>query len=334
MNDYEREAILTVAFMAAFADGNKGDQERAEIRRIGDALGAGSSINTAAIFQNVVLKKSTLDEVAKRLTTPEAKTIAYEFAVGVCDADAALSVNEKIFLNELRVSLGLAAAAVAGVTNDATMLAAAPLTGGADTSTDGGPIHGTQTHDTQTHDTQTQMAGFAATMTQAEMDKMILNYSILNGALELLPQSLASMAIIPLQIKMVYRIGKVHGFELDKGHIKDFLGTLGVGLTSQYIEQFGRKLIGGLLGSVAGGLGRAAGSAVTGSAFSFATTYALGQVAKKYYAGGRTLSSDTLKQAFSGVLGEARQLQTRYLPDIQQKARTVDITQVMKEIAQ
>ena len=77
---------------------------------------------------------------------------------------------------------------------------------------------------------------------------MILNYSILNGALELLPQSLASMAIIPLQMKMVYRIGKSHGYELDRGHIKDFIATLGVGLTSQYVEQFGRKLVGGLLG--------------------------------------------------------------------------------------
>ncbi len=324
MNDYESEAILTIAFMAAFADGNNGEQERAEIRRIGDALGTGSSINTAAIFQNVVLKKSTLDEVAKRLTTLEAKTIAYEFAVGVCDADAAQSVSEKTFLNELRVALGLDAAAVAGVTNDAEMLAAAPLTGGGATAL----------FDTPTNGTPMPMVGFAATMTQAEMDKLILNYSILNGALELLPQSLASMAIIPLQIKMVYRLGKAHGFELDKGHIKDFLGTLGVGLTSQYIEQFGRKLIGGLLGKVAGGIGRAAGSAVTGSAFSFATTYALGQVAKKYYAGGRTLSTDTLKQAFSGVLGEAKQLQTRYLPDIQHQARTMDITQVMKEIAQ
>jgi uncharacterized protein (DUF697 family) len=170
-------------------------------------------------------------------------------------------------------------------------------------------------------------------MTEAELDKMILNYSILNGALELLPQSLASMAIIPLQMKMVYRVGKSHGFELDKGHIKDFLGTLGVGLTSQYVEQFGRRLVGGLLGKLAGGVGRMAGSAVTGSAFSFATTYALGQVAKRYYANGRSLSADTLKSSFSGMLGEAKQLQTRYLPEIRQKASTIDVSQVMKEVA-
>ena len=118
----------------------------------------------------------------------------------------------------------------------------------------------------------------------AELDKMILNYSILNGALELLPQTLASMAIIPLQMKMVYRVGKTYGYELDRGHIKDLLATLGVGLTGQYVEQIGRKLIGGLLKTVGGGLLGGLGSVATGAGFSFATTYALGQVAKQYYA--------------------------------------------------
>ena len=43
------------------------------------------------------------------------------------------------------------------------------------------------------------------------IDSMMLKYVILNGALELLPQPIATMAIIPLQMKMVYRIGGVHG---------------------------------------------------------------------------------------------------------------------------
>jgi uncharacterized protein (DUF697 family) len=164
---------------------------------------------------------------------------------------------------------------------------------------------------------------------EAALDRMILNYAILNGALELLPQNLASVAIIPLQMKMVYRVGKAHGFELDRGHIKDFLGTLGVGLTSQYLEQFGRKLLGGLLGQIGGGLGRTIGSAATGSAFSFATTYALGHVAKRYYADGRTLSTAALKQAFAGMLEQGQGLRERYLPDIQAKARTLDVGQVL-----
>jgi uncharacterized protein (DUF697 family) len=169
----------------------------------------------------------------------------------------------------------------------------------------------------------------AATANDAALDKSILNYALLNGALELLPQSWASMAIIPLQVKMVYGIGQAHGVNLDQGHIKEFIAAAGVGLTSQYLEQFGRKLLGGLLGKVAGktvgGLGRAA----TGMAFSFATTYALGQLAKRYYAGGRVMSTDVLRDTFQGLLGPAKQLQTQYLPQIQQKAATLDAGQVM-----
>jgi hypothetical protein len=41
-----------------------------------------------------------------------------------------------------------------------------------------------------------------------ELEQSILNYSILNGALELLPQSWASLAIIPAQIKMVSHQGR------------------------------------------------------------------------------------------------------------------------------
>jgi uncharacterized protein (DUF697 family) len=173
---------------------------------------------------------------------------------------------------------------------------------------------------------------FASTMTSEEMDKTILNASILNGALELLPESLSTMAIIPLQMRLVYNIGKSYGFDLDRGHIKDFLATIGVGLTSQYLEQAGRKLLGGLLGKVGGGMLRGLGRQAVSSGMSFATTYALGHVAKRYYGGGRTLSTQMLRESFDGMLTEAKDLQTRYLPDMQQKARTLNTTQILEMV--
>ena len=128
---------------------------------------------------------------------------------------------------------------------------------------------------------------------------------------------------------MIYGIGKTHGVSLDQGHIKEFIATAGVGLTSQYLEQFGRKLLGGLLGKAAGKSFGKVGSAATGMAFSFATTYALGQVARRYYAGGRTMSTALLRETFQNLLGPAKQMQTQYLPQIQQKAATLDAGQVM-----
>jgi uncharacterized protein (DUF697 family) len=169
-------------------------------------------------------------------------------------------------------------------------------------------------------------------MPDAEMDKYILNHAIANGAIELLPQSLATMAIIPLQMKLVYRIGQSYGYEMDKGHIKEFVATAGVGLTSQYVEQVGRKLLGGLLGVVAGGLGRGLGSVAAGAAFSFATTYALGQLAKRYYAGGRQMNTALLQQTYQSLLSLAKQLQGQYAGDIQQQARSLDATQVINMV--
>jgi uncharacterized protein (DUF697 family) len=137
------------------------------------------------------------------------------------------------------------------------------------------------------------------------------------------------MAIIPIQIKMVYGIGKLHGHELDQGHIRELLATLGIGLTSQYLEQFGRKLLGGLLGKVAGGMGKGIGKAATSVAFSFATTYALGQVAKRYYAGGRQMNTAVLQDSFKNLLGPAKEMQAQYLPQIRDKAQNLDMGQVM-----
>jgi tellurite resistance protein/uncharacterized protein (DUF697 family) len=307
MTHAEQEAVLRIALMAAVADGGTDERERAEVRRIAESLPGG--INAAALYQDALLKRFSPAQAAAPLGTPELRRYAWEMAVCVCDADGAHSDAEKRFLDELRQALGLDAAASEAFAAQAAGLANAPL---ATVSPVEPPA--------------------AATMSPAELDAMILNYSILNGALELLPQGLASMAIIPLQMKMVYRIGKSHGYELDRGHVKDFLATAGVGLTSQYVEQFGRKLVGGLLGALAGGLGRALGSAAAGAGFSFAGTYALGQVARRYYAGGRQLSGDMLREAFSSMLGEAKSMQSRYLPQIEQRARTLDVGEVMKSI--
>lgn len=62
---------------------------------------------------------------------------------------------------------------------------------------------------------------------------------------------------------------------------------------------------------------------------SFASTYALGHVAKRYYSGGRELSTSMLKDAYATVMQEARNLQSQYLPAIQDKARTLDAGKVL-----
>jgi uncharacterized protein (DUF697 family)/tellurite resistance protein len=315
MTNPEQQAVLTIVLMAAFADGNNDATERAEVKRITDSLSQGSEINVAALYQEVLLKRASLEGATLALASPETRRLAYELAVGVCDADGAMGQAEKEFLARLQGLLGFdapAAEAASAFTAQAEALAVAPL---ASVSS-------------------SEPAMLSSTMPAEEQDRVILNYAILNGALELLPDTLASMAIIPLQMKMVYRIGKSYGFELDRGHIKDFLATAGIGAASQYVEQIGVKLIGQLfgrgLGSLVGGVAKQAVS----SGFSFATTYALGKLAVRYYAGGRTFSTQVLKDAYAGLLGEAKGLQGQYMPAIREKARTVNVAQILQDVRQ
>jgi uncharacterized protein (DUF697 family)/tellurite resistance protein len=313
----QQQAVLSIALLAAFADGATDDAERDEIRRIADSLTGGSgSPELSALYQDVLLGRVDVTKAAAALTDPAHRNLAYEMAVCVCDADGAASPAERQFLHELREALGLDAGQIAQVLREADEVAAAPLAAGS----------------TAAAGLETRAPASTSSMADAEMDKYILNHAVVNGAIELLPQSLATMAIIPLQMKLVYRIGQSYGYEMDKGFIKEFLATAGVGLTSQYVEQFGRKLLGGLLGAVAGGLGRGLGSVATGAAFSFATTYALGQLAKRYYAGGRQMDTSVLQQTYQSLLAQAKQLQAQYATQIQQKAQSLDAAQVMSMV--
>lgn len=307
MNEQEQKSIFTLCLMAAFVDGAKDERERAELKRIATGLEGETPINVAALYQDVLLKRVSLVETAATLSTPEARQLAFEMAVCVCDADDVQSAAERKFLDELRTALGLDAQRTQAYSQQAETIAAAPMAS-ALAAVDG------------------------STLSDAERDQAILDAAILNGGIELLPETLATMAIIPLQMKLVYRIGKSYGFELDRGHIKDFLATVGAGLTSQYLEQTGRKLLGGLLGKMGGGLLGGIGKQAVSSGMSFASTYALGHVAKRYYAGGRTLSTEMLKEAFNNTIGEAKNFQARYLPDMQTKARTLDTAQIINMV--
>ncbi|MGL6040762.1 MAG: YcjF family protein [Deefgea sp.] len=315
MQAAQQQAILSIALLAAFADGNNDEREREHIRGLAQSLGQDSGLDLSRLYQDVLFKRVDLASVCAQLTDPAERQFAYEMAVCVCDADGSTSAAESAFLADLKIRLAQASTPTSTLfQRDADTIAHA-----------GQNIVPMQTATPLAQ----QIPSNTALVNTAEIDSSILKSSILNGALELLPQTWASVAIIPLQIKLVYNIGQRYGYELDQGHIREFISTVGVGLTSQYLEQFGRKLMGGLFGKVGGKWGATIGGAATGMAFSFASTYALGQVAKRYYAGGRTMSAALLKQTFQETLTPAKDLQTKYLPEIQKRASTLNATEIM-----
>ncbi|MBA3480107.1 MAG: GTPase [Lautropia sp.] len=368
MNDQEREAIVSIALLAAFADGRKTESEREEVRRVADTLEG--DLPMAALYRDVLLKKTTVGTAAALLSTHELKLLAYELAVGVADSDGLRSDDETAFLDRLAKALGLDERMTRPLQEPADALATVPLASGSSSPAEGSPAPpvadepdwseadaavdpedkaaaevaggkifiGTGDSSSKAITGSGAAAGEAertagsagsAGVADSETDKMILNAAVMNGALELLPQSLASMAIIPLQMKLVYRVGKAHGYDLDRGHIKDLLATMGVGVTGQYLEDVGRKLLGGLLGKAGGRLLGGLARGATGVAFSFATTWAIGQVARRYYAGGRQMDQEMLRQTFASLMQEAKTLQSRYAPQIEQQSKSIDIARIV-----
>ena len=347
MIESDRINALALCVMASMADGGKSDTERTHLRDMIASLGDNGSNELATLYGKAAMGQLDAAAVGAKLSSPAAKDSAFQMAVLVCEADGGLNDAETRFLQNLQRALGIGeavASAALGQADDvlAVNLATPPAAVAAMMTTPPPLPVAPSAPGARTADPAASK----------EIDAAITKYSVLNAALELLPQNLATAAIIPLQVKMVYGIGGRYGYSLDTGHIKDFLATIGIGATSQVLESYARRMLGGLIGTyggslgskiggmlggsigatVAGGTGKAAGTAVewgTGPLMTFATTYAIGQVAKAYYAGGRTLSTEMLRRIFTEQSQQAASMYETYRPQIEQQAKGVNPSQIL-----
>ena len=88
-----------MALYAAFADRAEHDREREEIRRIAESFtGEAGAPDMARLYQDVLLKRVTLQGALAALDDPGERQLAYEMAVCVCDADGRQSEAERRFL--------------------------------------------------------------------------------------------------------------------------------------------------------------------------------------------------------------------------------------------
>jgi uncharacterized protein (DUF697 family)/tellurite resistance protein len=324
MTSFERDAMGAICLLAAFADGEPAPAELERLKAItsGPGMGGGAGLSSD-VYQRVMMKQVDIGTEAARLGSPEVRRQAFELAVGICDADGVTTDAERAFLMNLARQLQIDDATARATIDNADQLAADPLSR---------PIGMTAAGAAAPPPLPVSAGSTGVATSDAEVDSSIRNHAILCGALELLPQGLASAAIIPVQMKMVYSIGKRYGYSLDSGHVKDLLATVGVGVTSQIVESFGRRIMGGLVESIAGRVvGRTLGHGIgslarggTSAAFTFASTYALGQVAKQYYAGGRKMSAIDLKAVFARSVEQGKSAYGQYAPAIQQQAGSLN----------
>jgi uncharacterized protein (DUF697 family)/tellurite resistance protein len=303
--EQDAQALVKICVFAAFADGEKSEAERESIRSIAEDLGIS---DPAAAVRDVLMRRTSLSDACAALQTRDERLLAYEFAFGICEAGGEITSAEKEFLQELRTALELNTTEEATLREEVDSVALVPVTSREEAS--------------------------APTEQPPDNSGMILKYAILNGALELLPDTIATMAIIPMQLKMVYRIGKSHGVELDRSHIKEFLATAGLGMGSQVVEGFARGVMRSLGKKFAGKLGGRIASQSTGSALTFASTYAIGQLAEHYYASGRKIDPAALRGEFDSLRNRAQELHGKYLPQIQEQARSLNPTSILALLRQ
>ena len=109
MNTSDIQNILRITVLASFADGAKHDRERDAIKNIADSLGQAEGVNLPSLYQDALLKRVNLEQAAAALSNDEARHLAYEMAVCVCDADGSTSEAERVFLRSLQQALALPA---------------------------------------------------------------------------------------------------------------------------------------------------------------------------------------------------------------------------------
>ncbi len=287
------DALLRVGIAASLADGTCEPSERGYLERLADAAG----LDAGAVLAEGATVPADL---AVRLHDAEGRRAAYDFAVAVCNADGVTNDAERRFLERLRAELGHDEAAASRELEAAGALASAPVAGEG-------------------------LGGSAA----ATIDDLVMQHAILAGALELLPQSLANLAVIPVQLRMVYLIGQRHGMQLDATQGKDLLGVFGLGAATQVLDGVARRLLGGVARGVLGRMLGGVAGGVAGAGTVFAATFALGHGAEQYYAQGRQLGPDDLRALFATLRDQAQALYPQVQAQVEERAKTIDLQQVV-----
>ena len=298
MNTTDHAPLIAIAMLAARADGRIDSTEQQAVDAVVARIG---NPDVTRLAQQVAAGQLRVADLASRLSDDEARRVAYEGALAICNSDGVVNAAESAFLEELRSALGFSAASVAEAGRTASALAGTPVA----------EVH-----------TGTPPAG--------PLDDFILQQAMLTGALEILPDRLATIAILPLQLRLVYQIGQRHGQKLDVNQVKDLAATLGLGVAAQGMESVVLKLAGGIAGGLLGGLIGGATRVATGAVITFAATYALGHVSEQYYRQGRSLSANDLRALFGQFQEDAKTIYPKVEQQIRAQSSTLNLQSVLQ----
>ena len=149
---------------------------------------------------------------------------------------------------------------------------------------------------------------------RARADKIVQDHVLWSIGAGLVPLPILDIvAVTAIQLDMLRQLARLHGVNFSESEGKAWVSALAGNMVAR-LGANALKLIPGI-GSVIGGLSM--------SIISGASTYALGQVAKQYYAAGRKIDTAELKRTFTSLLEEAKVRKDQYTKQIQEKVNEV-----------
>lgn len=297
MNQEERIALLTLALVAVFANGPKDERELHQLRRVLEELSPAAGVNLSLQLQEVQLKRRTAQDALVVLKRPESRQLAYEIAVCICDVDGVHSDAEHRFLEELRIALALDVRSARSFERAASVIA--------DASLQPDPVRGFAP--------PVDVAGSRA------LDAGILEVAAFGAALARTGSSLNLLALIPLQMKMIFRVAKAYDARRERGQVKDLMTRLGAAALPQNLQSFGLVLLEG---------------AARAEAVAFANTYALGHAAKAIYGAETELPEAALAERFETLQAEGRALHPTQAAQIDEQARILAANELIALLRQ
>jgi uncharacterized protein (DUF697 family) len=280
----EAFACMRVLVAVAKADGRITDEEMAALSASIAMLPAGADLH------RFLAESPNVDSLLAGVTTPAAREQLWESAYAMVHADGKASSEEVALLDKMRAAFQIHEAKVS---TTARLLDEAK-----DTVL---PSH---------IEPITDPAG-----RQKEIDSDVLKYAVLSAVLGAFPvPGLAiatDLAIVALQVKLVRDIGQYWGHKVDKEAAKTLLGGLGLGTGARIAVANLAKLV-----------------PVWGSAFgatsAFATTWALGKIANRYFERGRPADLGELKKELKSVEKEGKEAYASQKDAIEAKRRATE----------
>lgn len=267
LNEQESLATLRTLILVAKADGKV---ETRELEALKSGL-ADVKLPTSVTLDSLLAETVQLEAQLALITTPDAGERVFQSALAIARSgnvsDAKLDPQTRAVLDKIRTKFGVSPereklfAALWNETKDTVLLSNIA------------PITD-------------------AAQRAPAVDKDVLKYSVMSAVLGSFPVPGLAIAtdlgVVALQVKMVRDIGQYWGHTMNREAATSLLGGLGLGTGMRIAVTNLAKLVPGW-GSVVGGTA------------SFASTWALGKVANKYFESGMKTDVATLKAEYQSA---------------------------------